>query len=294
MKILIKKILYKLGYELNEVKYISENKELTDLLGVDINSDKKEFLLQGLKFLKNYKRVKKANFYMSGNDFIVELDNTKFSINSWEELLILNEVFINGDYNFQIKEDFTLFDIGMNVGITSLYFARQEFCKKIFAFEPFIPTRKLAEKNFLLNPFSNKIQVNNFGLGFPERNLEINYSEEIKGSVGVNSITKKSNVNYHKEILEIKDASFAFKEKVKSAVGKIIVKIDCEGAEYEILERLKETGDIYIPSFFMIEWHDKGSDALKKIFEEDDFKILSFKDDSKGVGMLYVYNKRTL
>lgn len=80
--------------------------------------------------------------------------------------------------------------------------------------------------------------------------LEIDYSEEIKGSIGVNSTLKQSNVKYQKEILEIRDVAHVFKEKAKLAIGKIVVKMDCEGAEYEILERLKETGDIYIPSFF--------------------------------------------
>lgn len=294
MKTLLKKILYKIGYQISKIPKYTGNEDLFKILEFEVSPEKKVFLIPGLKFLENFKNIKSAKFFTSENDFIIEIENTKFSVNSWEELLILNEVFINGDYNIQMKEDFTLFDIGMNVGITSLYFAKQELCKKIFAFEPFIPTRKLAEKNFLLNPYSNKIEVNNYGLGFPERILEIDYSEEIKGSVGVNSITKQSNIKYQKEILEIKDASNAFQEKLKSAIGKIVVKIDCEGAEYEILERLKETGDIYIPSFYMIEWHDRGSDALKKIFEEECFKILSFKDASKGVGMLYIYNTKIL
>lgn len=294
MKTFLKKILYKIGYQLIKIPKFTGNEDLFRVLNFEVSQEKKVFLINGLKFLENFKKNKNATFYNSGNDFIIEIENAKFSVNSWEELLILNEVFIDGDYNIQMKEDFTLFDIGMNVGITSLYFAKEKFCKKVFAFEPFLPTRRLAEKNFLINSYSNKIEVNNYGLGFPERILEIDYSEEIKGSIGVNSTLKQSNVKYQKEILEIRDVAHVFKEKAKLAIGKIVVKMDCEGAEYEILERLKETGDIYIPSFFMIEWHDKGSDALKKIFEEDDFKILSFKDDSKGVGMLYVYNKRTL
>lgn len=292
MKTLIKKILYKIGYEIVPIPKFTGNEDLFRILGFEVNPEKKIFLIQGLAFLEEFKNKKNAQFSTHENDFIIEIENTKFSVNSWEELLILNEVYIKGDYNIQIKEDFTLFDIGMNVGITSLYFANQELCKKIFAFEPFIPTRKLAKKNFLLNSFSDKIEVNNYGLGFPERILEIDYSEEIKGSVGVNFIAKQSNVKYQKEILEVKDASYAFKEKIKKAIGRIVVKIDCEGAEYEILERLKETGDLYIPNFYMIEWHDKGVDTLKKIFEDDSFKILSFKDASEGVGMLYIYNTK--
>lgn len=41
----------------------------------------------------------------------LKIEDLEFFVNSWKELYILNEVFYQGAYNIQIKEDFVFIDI---------------------------------------------------------------------------------------------------------------------------------------------------------------------------------------
>jgi len=72
---------------------------------------------------------------------------------------------------------------------------------------------------------------------------------------------------------------------------KIILKIDCEGSEYEILERLNDTG--LLPRFdvIMIEWHIKGTAPLRKILHDNNFDILSMGEHNMNIGMMYAFKK---
>ena len=74
---------------------------------------------------------------------------------------------------------------------------------------------------------------------------------------------------------------------------KIIVKIDCEGSEYEILERLNDTGLLPRYDVIIIEWHYKGDALLRKILNDNNFKVLvreKHVPDSDS-GMLYAFKK---
>ena len=54
---------------------------------------------------------------------------------------------------------------GMNIGITTLFYASKENVDKVFSFEPFMPTFSGAKQNVNLNKSTlDKIEVNNFGL----------------------------------------------------------------------------------------------------------------------------------
>ena len=186
---------------------------------------------------------------------------------------------------------FTFVDIGMNVGITSLFFANKPTCKRVIGFEPFQPTLSFAKKNLERNMISAKIQVNEYGLGYPERTIKVNYSEETKGSIGIYNqipwyINDKKSI--HEEPLCIRDVYEALNEIVDE---NIILKIDCEGCEYEILERLNNTELLSRYEIIMIEWHHNGSASLRKILLDNNFKVLSMGDHNSHNGMLYAFRK---
>lgn len=289
MKNIIKKILNVFGFQISRLLQNNSlaQDELFELLGFSVDEKHRDFLMRGRNFLINLK-VNKATFESVNNKLIIQIDGLKFSINSWEELLILNEVFVEGIYNYKSDDEFILFDIGMNVGITSLYFSKNEKCSAIFAFEPFLKTREFAKENFSLNRTSSKIKVYDFGLGYPERTIKVNYNEEFKGSVGINGVAEYINVD-DKDVfeLEIRDVAESI---LKNNIGNnksIILKIDCEGAEYEIINRLKEQNVLSKISCLMIEWHVKGPNRIIDILLSENFKMFSFNENSKTIGMIY-------
>lgn len=291
----IQKILQKMGYQLVHYKGNKVHSNKLNFIDASIDLEKFEFLVRGKDLLHQLVKEYNAKVELNNLEQIeISINDLKFVVNTWEEILILNEVFCVGMYNYVTAEDYLLIDIGMNVGITSLFHSNKTNCKKIFSFEPFESTITLANQNFKLNKTFDKIKVHNIGLGFPTRALEINYSAEYKGSVGINGVadyvneeTKNTNV----AILNIVDIAEVvtpiFDEN--NALLKLM-KIDAEGVEYEILERLSATGLIKQIDAFMIEWHLKGPKELEDVLSRNGFKMVSFNTKNKQIGMLYAFN----
>jgi hypothetical protein len=69
----------------------------------------------------------------------------------------------------------------------------------------------------------------------------------------------------------------------------LTAKIDCEGAEYQIIESLHAKQKLGVISLFMIEWHGQGPDAIVKLLCEANFAVLSF-FRTNATGMIYAYN----
>jgi len=262
---------------------------LSNILGNQQMASYPSFLIDGLDHIIKLKQIDDFSLNLTNGEWICHIGGLEFAINSAEELLILREVFINGIYNIDSAQSFTFIDIGMNVGITSLFFAQKPECKKVISFEPFKPTLSFARKNMEKNKVAQKIHINEVGLGYPSRTLTINYSEEHKGSVGINGVASYlGQKDLREEQLPILDVFEALNKIVDE---KIILKIDCEGSEYEILERLNETALLSRFNVIMIEWHFKGPCLLRKILADNNFEILSMGEHNLNIGMLYAFKK---
>jgi FkbM family methyltransferase len=286
----IKLILSNLGYTLNRnVQTTNVPLKLESFLGFNVCGSKYKFLEKGLPILKELQTKCASNFTYRNDFFYVEINNTNHRINYWEELLILKEIYLEGIYNISFKGNFALIDIGMNVGLTSLFFANQPNCEVVYSFEPFDSTFKLAQENLALNTCAKKISVKNFGLGFPAREILVDFNEEFKGSMGINGMPNfiKNKLESKKEKLVIRDVGEQVNNIVLSYQGTIVAKIDCEGAEYEIIDRLNEQNLLSSISFFMIEWHLKGPNKLKDILNNNGFTVFSFNEKNNDIGMLY-------
>ena len=250
------------------------------------------FLMKGVNFLWDLKQIDDFSLNYLNGEWICHIEGLEFVLNSTEELLILSEVFIKGVYNVDFNHPFVFIDIGMNVGITSLFFAKKDGCKKVVAFEPFQPTLAFAKKNLEKNcKIAQKIHVNEIGLGYPARTIKIDYSEEFKGCMGVNGVGSHIVVerkDLREEQIRVMDVFEALNDIVDE---KMILKIDCEGSEYEILDRLNDTGLLSRFDIIMIEWHFKGPASLRKILIDNNFKILSMEERNRIAGMLYAFKK---
>ena len=67
-----------------------------------------------------------------------------------------------------------------------------------------------------------------------------------------------------------------------------LLKMDCEGAEYEIIEALDESKLLKSFDFLLIEWHDSGSEIIEKILLKNNFKLIS-RGLSGISGMIYAF-----
>lgn len=230
--------------------------------------------------------------------FKVSFGDLFFYVNTREEAFILKELLKDNDYDFTISDDVVVVDIGMNVGFTSLFFSKKENVKQIYSFEPVLETYEFAMKNLELNSETgNKILAHNFGLGNNNYETEFIFSNEYKGSVGVRGL-KSWNIRNatDKKLVKvaIKDASEVLKPIFESHSEVFFVcKLDCEGAEYEILKNIEKSGVIKKSNLFIIEYHDEGYNSITEILSRNNFVVV-IKKTAIHLGIIYAFNSNNL
>ncbi|MBC7947017.1 MAG: FkbM family methyltransferase [Chitinophagaceae bacterium] len=264
-----------------------------------INSPK--FSFYGKKLLSTLLKTRDVKILdQKAGKLGLQLGQIKCEITSLEELYILNEIFIDGCYNFSVPSNkIIVVDIGMNVGFASLFFAQFDSVKTIHSFEPFAPTFDQALNNFALNDqhIKAKITPHNFGLAADNKEEEWDYDYLRKGDTGLRNsfdteaskfnITSKGKVK-----VVLKDATAVLDDILANRTTEtLVIKIDCEGAEYEILEKLAARGWLSRIDVLMIEWHLKGPESISKLLLQYGFGILSQFPHNKVAGMIYAFNK---
>ena len=174
------------------------------------------------RFLENGCR-----FAFDGNKMFVKINDLTIRVQTLEELYILNEVFLENVYKIESNSNYIVLDIGMNVGITSLYFSQFDNIKAIYGFEPFKPTFDCAKGNISLNgKHDSKIHVFNFGLSNADKWIDLNYDSENKGNVGIKNVGLKGKKR-KVERIELKDSSKILQRIINKHSGiKRIVKVD--------------------------------------------------------------------
>jgi FkbM family methyltransferase len=290
------KKLIKNNIEPSEIAYNWFKKELLiKKLNIKISSSQNLFLLNRLDLAFNLYNSLNANFWTDENEKInVQILDLSFYINSWEELFILNEIFLNGVYNLEVSYDFIFLDIGMNVAFTSLFIANKPNNLCTFSYEPFNGTYRSAIQNIQRNDkIAKKINVFNFGISNKNEEVQVSYLKEMKGSVGLGGIPERVlNKELRKQIILekifVKSIDEIISEIRKSYPNqKIIAKIDCEGSEYEIFECLNRSNSMKELSIIMLEWHSKGPGELTDSLMKNGFSCFSFGTFNKDVGMIY-------
>lgn len=248
-----------------------EDKKVYSFLGIKITRKRKKKNTQNI--LDIYKNdyslsgyhVEKNNtgIFLSKNDFILsgKSDNTL-----WTGV----DVLCKQDYNFNADGDFVMIDIGLNIGLTSLYSAQKDNITKIYGFEPFIPTFEQARQNLQQNPsLAKKIEIFNFGLGDSEKTLDIHYNPQLPGSMS--SVSDKFSDCTDVEKIKIKKASEVIGEIIAKHKENIFLKIDCEGAEKEIVPELDKTGLLKKIKIIIMEWHYENPQYLVDILRKNGF-----------------------
>ena len=237
--------------------------------------------------------VPNTKLWQERDKIYCEVEDITFEIETHEDLFIMSEVFYDGDYNFSCSKPYVVMDIGMNIGITSLFFARKPEVLSVYAYEPVEPTRRQAQKNLAGNlPWSGKITSHPYGLSDRNSTQEIAYTYEWKGSLGVNELSdfKKQAADIGRITIELKDVAPEVKKiKANHPGSPLVIKIDCEGSEYAIINRLAEENMLREASVFMIEWHKDGPEYLSSLLAERGFTLLSRTPFTRSIGMLYAF-----
>jgi FkbM family methyltransferase len=251
------------------------------------------FVLDQYQRLKTVKERLHATFIIKDGLFLICFNNITLNPTSSEEIFILEEIFVRGIYNYVGNSELNVIDIGMNVGFASLFFASDKRVSKVYAFEPFTPTFNQALVNFGHNKFiSHKIVPHNFGLGAEDKQLVVGYDYENKGQVGIygTRLVRSSIMEKSDQVITIQSVSKAlgmlFEQHSDEA---FLIKMDCEGAEYSIIESMASGDLLSLVTVIIIEWHEKGPEPLLEKLRQFGFSAFSQREPHKEIGMIYAF-----
>jgi FkbM family methyltransferase len=247
---------------------------------------------------KRYKR-RLARLEKCGKFHIKEIDGVKVAqgnglnlghIFDGDGILMVEEIFKNDEYNFDIGEQAVVIDIGMNIGLASLYFATRDDVEVVYGFEPFKPTFEQAMFNFKINEkCANKIHPYNYGLGDKDKDLTLEYYSRAPGRMStvksIDEIRHSRKYETKAETVQIKNAAtdiYSIVEQHKDK--KIIIKCDTEGSEKEIFESLDSKGILKNIDVILLEYHFSYDVPLMEILKRNGFVFFKQKSVSLETG----------
>lgn len=233
--------------------------------------------------------------WSEGNVLQANFDGLRFAVRHSSDECVLQEVFLHNCYSFYAgEESFILFDIGMNVGLASLYFLHYPQTEHVYAFEPFRETYEQALANFSLNDetLQNRITAYNFALSDYAGTETFSYVGDFTGGMRIaNGATHVEAGTENAATIEIKDAAEILRPLLaKHSDRKIIMKIDCEGSEYKIFQSMEKAGILDHVQVFLMETHDDRENELKSILRKHGYLYFDqYRGNPGGCGMLYAY-----
>jgi FkbM family methyltransferase len=127
-------------------------------------------------------------------------------------------------------------DVGANIGLHSIAAARAMSGQgKIFAFEPFEPTRKLLERNLWLNGFSSVCEVSHYALS----NEAGSHKLHLGATSGHHSLYELENPSFT-PTTSVDISTITLDEFLPKGQTAKLLKIDAEGAEIDVVKGARE------------------------------------------------------
>jgi FkbM family methyltransferase len=231
-------------------------------------------------------------FQIDKANVIANFRSTRFHVSSREDLQVMREIFVFNEYNIGSSRNKLVIDIGMNAGLASLFFTRDPSVVEVHSFEPFSLPYSRALTNFALNPDDQqRIRPHQLGLGRRDEQVQVNVSSEATIGISVKG-TDQGQV----EIIQIRDAAnfiAPLAERARRDGLDLIIKMDCEGSEFDIFETLVANDLLSSINAIVIEWHkwwspDKSQMNLVIPLQEAGFIVIDKTDTSNPhAGLVY-------
>jgi len=225
-----------------------------------------------------------GQFYVENKTLYFKLPNSMtFKIKNTGIIDTINEIFFFNNYTFHSADEYTVIDIGMNTGVASIFFSSFSNIKKVYAFEPFKKTFEYALENFKLNINTEKIAPFNYGISDKNESVSANCGGLASPGATITPAYTKSS-----EIINVKSIEYIFDVILKNNNNKILLKMDCEGSEYEIFKIMNAKNYLADITIIMLEYH-KGEQELLEILDKHGFTSLLTGKKSCDSGMLYAF-----
>jgi FkbM family methyltransferase len=226
--------------------------------------------------------------------------NAKYIVKNAEEIFILREIYLFGDYDFAACSPCVIVDIGANVGFASIFLAAENPDAIILGYEPLKTNFDSAQRNVAQNPhLAARINFHNVGLfsATGKKRMQSEITNRGRSSIVIDRSAATRNEIEYSDIQVVK-ATDVITNVLKENPGKrVIAKMDCEGSEYEILRDLNESGALHNLSAIVMEWHElpeepEGGDGLRKLLIHAGFDVCTpgRLQTRVGTGMILAFN----
>lgn len=232
-----------------------------------------------------------ATFDIRADHTYIEVDGIMGIARNVADIQVFHEIFVERFYTFEFPGPFLVMDIGANLGLASLFFAK-EYEADVVAYELVPTTATYAVGNVDLNPtLAPKIRTEAEGLSDKDEELEIEVDAAIRSS---NSLYETNlTASKKKERVKVTDAGPAIQKAIELAAGrKFVLKLDAEGAEYEIFERMIALDLLKNVDVLFLEWHTrKGKDPayFRKVLKEAGFISTERQHPEAPVGLINAF-----
>jgi len=239
-------------------------------MGLDFFS-KIRIFARSWNILKNWYLYPLVYFKLTKKDYVIFETRSglkiKIRVNS-TDLMAFTHVWMIQEYsddNFSINNDDVIIDVGAHIGLFALF--ASQFCKngKIFCYEPIKENYKILIENIEMNQIQN-IFPNNLAVTKETSRVKIFLNDDQSGH---------SMFIQNKNFVEVDSKSLSdifIDNGIKECD---FLKLDCEGAEYEIIESLPS--DLFTKiNKTAIEYHmvDTKPELLEQLINK--FKQFSF------------------
>jgi len=238
-------------------------------------------LKQWDKYCKDWHKLVLLKLGILRKDFSLKMKNGLVLLLKYEgrdaTTSVLRDIYFNDPYfkSHNFKQGDVIVDVGANIGIPSTKIAAENKGLRIYSDEASLENYKYLKKNIVDNKLTDKISCFNLAVtGKSDDTIKLYINNSSGGGNSIFSNGKKQFGRY----LEVKTISM---EDIflRNKIGQIdFLKMDCEGAEYEILYSTPKKFFKKIEEM-AIEYHNaKGHSGkeLKDFIEKLGFTIKEF------------------
>lgn len=186
-----------------------------------------------------------------------------FRPNTSDEFVIRAILIDRKEYPMPVCKPAVIFDIGANIGAASILLANSYPDAKIYAFEPVLENFNILKENVEAYP---NVEIFPFALGDKSENRIMMASDDASNLGGFSFHVEGSDVK-NQQVLPVVDIKqFMI---TKGLTGIDLMKIDTEGCEFEIVNRLSDN----LPSIIMGEGHGVNDFKMFDLLDQNNFHI---------------------
>ncbi len=238
----------------------------------------------------------------------IDINGFVFETDSIDEINNVKEVLVEEIYDYSLnngKED-VIIDVGMNIGDSVYYFAKNKpSVVAVYGYEPFNKTyMKAVENTGKLKDTNVRIKLNQTGWSDRGEEVVLSYNPNMScGMSTIENVNSSTSEKYREwglldedETVQETIVTIKASEELNRIINEnqlcnIVLKMDCEGSEYGIIEDLVYSNVLSKIDLLMLEWHYKGNGSIKKALNESGFSYICM-NKSSDMGLIYAFNNR--